>query len=198
MVEVGLPAPENRHTFRGTRLEKIFWASNGLSVAPHDTATPWAMASVLVGPPRIDRATSVRDERPGVPIAYSAYGRRRRRGGGGRVRAAPLARRGCRRRRARVAQRRSYAPWSRTRRRRARRVRAPWCVRRARGGGTLNLIKCAKKAPVSSDKTSTETKNTAHHASSHMVLGNFTLRANSLKNIECEEQRKTRCEIRAC
>jgi hypothetical protein len=114
------------------------------------------------------------------------------------VRAAPLARRGCRRRRARVAQRRSYAPWSRTRRRRARRVRAPWCVRRARGGGTLNLMKCAKKAPVSSDKTSTETKNTAHHASSHMVLGNFTLRANSLKNIECEEQRKTRCEIRAC
>jgi hypothetical protein len=106
------------------------------------------------------------------------------------VRAAPLARRGCRRRRARVAQRRSYAPWSRTRRRRARRVRAPWCVRRARGGGTLNLMKCAKKAPVSSDKTSTETKNTAHHASSHMVLGNFTLRANSLKNIECENKDK--------
>jgi hypothetical protein len=59
-------------------------------------------------------------------------------------------------------------------------------------------MKCAKKAPVSSDKTSTETKNTAHQESSHMVLGNFTLRANSLKNIECEEQRKTRCEIRAC
>jgi hypothetical protein len=54
-----------------------------------------------------------------------------------------------------------------------------------------------EKGPVSSDKTSTETKNTAH---SHMVLGNsgFTLRANSLKNVECEEQRKTRCEIRAC
>ena len=114
------------------------------------------------------------------------------------MRAAPLARRGCRRRRARVAQRRSYAPWSRTRRRRARRVRAPWCVRRARGGGTLNLIKCAKKGLSARTRRAPRRKTPHTHASSHMVLGNFTLRANSLKNVECEEQRKTRCEIRAC